>query len=313
MEFRMMQIDPKLNTYTDLSGLSDLKRQARDDPDQALRQVAQQFEAIFLQMVLKSMRQANYGDPLFGSNQSEFYQEMFDQQVALSMANSKGTGLADLLVVQLQQGKRSTPSITEQRPQAIRRTTGMIQPTTFHSEVTFVETIWPMAADAADKLHTKPEVLIAQAALETGWGRAIQRHPDGKSSFNLFNIKADQRWDGEKVVANTLEFKDGIAQWQKAWFRSYDSYKESFRDYIDFLKSNPRYSMALAKAGDSNEFARQLSKAGYATDPDYSNKMIRVMENKAIKDRSTEYESNLKVEEQRNAAIDNFQRIGPRG
>ena len=122
-----------------------------------------------------------------------------------------------------------------------------------------------------------PRALLAQAALETGWGRAILQHPDGRSSNNLFNIKADHRWDGERVSVNTLEYRDGVARQEQANFRAYDSLAESFEDYVTFLRGSPRYREALARAGDGQAFAAALQKAGYATDPAYGAKIARIM------------------------------------
>jgi len=152
-----------------------------------------------------------------------------------------------------------------------------------------LEKLWPLAEQAADELGTTPQVLLAQAALETGWGRYVQQLPNGGSSHNLFNIKADQRWSGPKVTVSTLEYADGIAKRQKAAFRSYASYADSFRDYVDFIKSNPRYQEAIDNAGDSYQFAHKLHKAGYATDPSYADKWLNILERGVVSAPQSDY------------------------
>ena len=99
-------VDSKLSAngpsaYTDLSGLSALKRESKTQSPETVRKVAQQFESIFTKMVLSSMRQASFGDQLFGSDQTAFYQGMFDDQLSVEMTKGKGLGLADMLVQQL--------------------------------------------------------------------------------------------------------------------------------------------------------------------------------------------------------------------
>ncbi|MCA1805665.1 MAG: glucosaminidase domain-containing protein [Xanthomonadaceae bacterium] len=120
-------------------------------------------------------------------------------------------------------------------------------------------------------------MLIAQAALETGWGRAMPRHEDGSPSHNLFGIKADSRWDGERVAVQTMEFRDGLMQRERASFRSYQSLAQGFEDYVSFLRENPRYQQALEAAGDGGRYLRELQQAGYATDPEYADKINAIL------------------------------------
>ena len=140
----------------------------------------------------------------------------------------------------------------------------------------FIKNIWPHAQQAASKLGVDTDVLVAQSALETGWGKYVPKHTDGSNSFNLFGIKADQRWQGEKVETDTQEFRHGVMQHEKASFRSYDSVSDAFNDYADFIMSNPRYQRALEHGYDAEAYARELQHAGYATDPDYAKKINRV-------------------------------------
>jgi flagellar protein FlgJ len=125
-------------------------------------------------------------------------------------------------------------------------------------------------------------VLVAQAALETGWGRGIPRHSDGRSSHNLFGIKADAKWQGERLTLPTLEYIEDVAVRTPASFRSYPSYGESFADYVDFLRSNPRYARALQLVDNSEGFARALRDAGYATDPSYARKIIDILNGEVL-------------------------------
>ncbi len=325
-------VSPRPGTYTELSELGDLRREARRDPNAALLKVAQQFESLFIKMMLKSMRQASFGDPLFDSSQSKMYRDMFDNQISMNMAEGKGIGLAESLVRQLQRHVPIGPEKTQEkqgvempaafsgrgldrhktsetaaradisasRPlEAGLRVAGVNAqdvvvemkaviepgragrqdlPVSFSDPAGFVRQLWPLAEQAAQRLGVSPRVILAQAALETGWGRAINRREDGRSSFNLFNIKADDRWSGEQVVVGTLEYEAGVARRQSARFRAYDSFADSFDDYVNFLKSNPRYQQALKNPENPVQFITRLHQAGYATDPRYADKIINIMQ-----------------------------------
>ena len=146
----------------------------------------------------------------------------------------------------------------------------------------FVRTLLPHAERAAQQLGVAPEVLLAQAANETGWGRAVPRHADGSSGYNLFGIKADAHWQGARISTPTVEFENGIAVRKPQAFRAYDSYAASFADYVNFLRSNPRYQDVLSKAGDAQAYAQGLQQAGYATDPEYANKLQSIMASPAL-------------------------------
>lgn len=299
-------------TYTDFSDINAMRAQARVDPQASLKQVAKQFEGIFIQMMMKSMRDASMGDPIFDSDQSKLYRDMFDKQVALDMSNSKGIGLAESLVRQLggnaPEKTRSENFVFEYKyknddlvagkmlPLSLRRLQSVDQAsvrelskfelpalkpiadkTQFNSAEEFTHHILPYAEKAAKELGVSPLVLVSQAALETGWGKAITRHKDGSSSFNLFNIKANKQWQGEHVVKSTLEYNNGHAKYEKAAFRAYDSYADSFDDYVDFLRTNTRYGTALHNKGNDQLFIQDLHKAGYATDPNYADKVLDIL------------------------------------
>ncbi len=137
--------------------------------------------------------------------------------------------------------------------------------------------MWDHAVAAGGKLGVDPAVLVAQSALETGWGKRVVQTGEGGSSYNLFGIKADSGWNGAAAAARSLEFRDGVAELQKSSFRVYDSLANSFDDYVNFLQSNPRYQQALAKVADNKQFLTELQEAGYATDPRYADKIMGIV------------------------------------
>lgn len=155
-------------------------------------------------------------------------------------------------------------------------------PARFASAEEFVEAVMPHARRVGEELGVDPRLLVAQAALETGWGRSIIRTADGGSSHNLFNIKAHRAWDGPVAGVRTKEYVNGAETMVQADFRAYGSFEESFRDYVDFLRSNPRYGTALTQTHDAEAFARSLQAAGYATDPRYADKIMRIYGNERL-------------------------------
>ncbi|MCH8497255.1 MAG: flagellar assembly peptidoglycan hydrolase FlgJ [Marinobacter sp.] len=311
----MQQPIKQASIYTDFGGLNSLRVQARTDRESALEQVARQFESLFLGEMLKSMRDVNKvfaeGNYL-SSNESEFYQDMFDSQLTLSMTAQRGFGLAEALVAQLsrqipgmdtagrptvghrasiQDYDRGLPVLSPRLPEQVAEVDRLLRdsvqdkeavesagmPERFDSPADFVETLMPLARRVGDENGIDPRLMIAQAALETGWGRHMIEGADGQPSFNLFGIKADHRWQGESVNIATTEFRGGVAMSERANFRAYEDYEASFRDYVSFLQDNPRYRDALAVADNPELFAEHLQAAGYATDPDYAAKIRRIM------------------------------------
>jgi len=301
-------------TSVDFKGLAELRRSANTDQSdqETLNQVAGQFEAIFVGMMLKSMRDASLAEGLFDSEQSDMYRDMSDKQLAMDLS-SKGTlGLRELIVRQL--GGQPTTKVTEAvdpnignmhtvkvRPalqplenpallqQIIQATPiaavkTVVEPNkmTFDSPADFVQQLLPLAQQAADKIGVSAEVILSQAALETGWGQHVIKNADGNSSHNLFNIKADSRWQGERAATATIEYRDGTAVKEQAQFRSYDSYQQSFDDYVDFLQTQPRYQDALKQTANPEQFIEGLHKAGYATDPNYADKIKRIMNSSTV-------------------------------
>jgi flagellar protein FlgJ len=285
--------------YTDISGLSALKRDAAAQSPETVRKVAQQFESIFAKMVLSSMRQANFGDSLFGSDQQQFYQGMFDDQLAVELTKGKGLGLADMLVQQLTRAGlvkgadgatgtcgAGTTAGSARVPAGgpfAAPSTSLVAPSTSRwqagSPEEFVQQLWPCAEEAGKALGIDPKHLLAQAALETGWGKSLPCDPNGTPSFNFFGIKAGTTWQGDSVSVKTLEFEGGVPVPRQAKFRSYDSAADIFRDYVEVLRTNPRFAEALNTGSDAKAFANALQKGGYATDPRYAMKIETIAQN----------------------------------
>ena len=287
--------------YTDFQGFSDLRRMAREDSPEAADTAARQFEALFIQMMLKSMRDAVPVDSGTDGDQTRFYRDMFDQQIALEMSRGDGIGMRESLLRELAPGGSGAETNGDlrmpvrriaalgQRPVPAPATPqGTASPGSIESSPVdkswrpdspeaFIRELWPHAEAAGVALGMAPEVLLAQSALETGWGRHVIQGQGGESSHNLFGIKADARWDGPRVHVQTLEYVNGVPERQRAAFRSYDSPAESFADYVDFLQRNPRYRQALERVPDAEGYLRGLQEAGYATDPNYADKILDIL------------------------------------
>ncbi|RRV68867.1 flagellar assembly peptidoglycan hydrolase FlgJ [Stutzerimonas stutzeri] len=348
-------------SYTDLNRLSQLKVGKDRDGEENVRKVAQEFESLFLNEMLKSMRSANEvlaKDNPLNSQASKQYQEMYDQQLSVSLSKEGGgIGLADVLVRQL---NKQTESVARSNPFAqVARTEGAAWPskpaaaaestrddsrllnqrrlalpgkaserqlanvsatdpartadaaqplvnldwqpatafaapqdkpltvngveidtakaskTRFGSPEEFIATMMPMAEKAARRLGVEPRYLVAQAALETGWGKSMIRQKDGSNSHNLFGIKATN-WSGESAMARTTEYVNGRAVKQVEGFRAYASFEQSFDDFVSLLQNSDRYQSAVNAGGDSERFVRELQKAGYATDPQYARKVSQI-------------------------------------
>ena len=291
--------------YADPASLGSLKQAARVENPQALREAARQFESLFTQMMLKSMREANFGDSLAGSEATDFYQDMHDSQLAVEMSKGRGLGLADMLVQQLTKaGARNdavsvtaSASVAIAGRQPIRGQSlelGPTLPTAAGPSVTsrvdprgtaawppatredFVRQLKPYAELAGRELGVDADTLLAHAALETGWGKSIPSGTDGACSFNLFGIKAGSRWPGATVGVSTIEFEAGTATRKVERFRSYESPADCFKDYSALLGNSIRYSDAKGAGSDAAAFGTALHKGGYATDPDYARKLTAV-------------------------------------
>lgn len=298
-------------TSAQIDEMDSLRQRAFKNDESALREAAEQFESIFTGMVLKSMREANAvfeKDNPLNTRYTGMYRDMHDQQLAKDMAKQGSLGLADMLVQQfggdenftaasvLRDGSNleSARRVAKERALAagneqaavnhapVNKDTGGVPAGKYYgsqrhqgfaNQAEFVEQLYPHAKQAADKAGIAPEALLAQAALETGWGQRMVPGSKQGSSNNLFNIKADQRWPGDKAHVMTLEYRDGVAKKEQAAFRVYDSVQQSFDDFVQFLQEHPRYQQALAAGTDVKAFSEALQNAGYATDPRYAEKI----------------------------------------
>ena len=270
---------------TDFSQYAGLRAGAAANDPAVLREVAGQFEALFMQTILKNMRAGQLAEPLFGSDQHEMYLEMRDQQLAAEMARGRGLGFADMLVRQL---GGETGAATAVAGGTILTRTPSPRPASpapdWSTPAAFVRDLWPHANRVARELRVAPEAVLAQAALETGWGRHVVPRSDGSSSHNLFGIKAGGDWFGGSVVKKTIEFRDGTAEEVRARFRAYPDVAATFSDYARFVGTNPRYADVLGTADDTDGFARALQDAGYATDPLYAAKLRRILASDVLHD-----------------------------
>ncbi|MCW8878756.1 MAG: flagellar assembly peptidoglycan hydrolase FlgJ [Kangiellaceae bacterium] len=329
--------------YSDLNSLDKIRQLGKKDEVAAIKKAAQEFEAFFMNMMLKSMRQASAvigDDSMFGSQQEKMFTGMMDEQLAVNLSQSGHLGIAELMMAQLgikeqpeskpsqlegfigtssnqiipnsgnelksnlhqssnfSKDSKLTSNVTplsenhdEVKPSKDRARDGVqeIESTgissqsqlpekksLFDSAQKFISQLLPYAQKAAEKLNLDPRVLISQAALETGWGKFIMHDERGNPGFNLFGIKANSNWNGDTIKIDTLEIVESQVKKIKASFRKYESFAQSFEDYVDFISTQPRYQKAVESSQEPKKFTEQLQSSGYATDPEYSNKIMRI-------------------------------------
>jgi flagellar protein FlgJ len=290
----------------DTKGLGDLKQSARAGTPEALKGAATQFEAMFINMMMKSARQATEQEGMLDNQQTKMFTSMLDQQLSQNLAR-RGVGLADMLIKQLsavntnaqalaiggdQNVARSSIMPTPADAGTLLRTPGALlapsaMPVTPGISASgrvqaphvrqFQEKLAGHADEAAKATGIPAKFMLGQAALESGWGKREIRNQDGSSSHNLFGIKAGPGWKGKVATAVTTEYVDGVPRTRVEKFRAYDSYADSFKDYAKLITKNPRYEKVLANATDASGFAQGLQKAGYATDPLYAAKLTRII------------------------------------
>ncbi|NNL10961.1 MAG: flagellar assembly peptidoglycan hydrolase FlgJ [Pseudomonadales bacterium] len=309
--------------YNDLSGLAQIKQLAGVNEGAAYEEIGKQFESLLLHVMLKGMRSANRvfsEGGLLSSNSVEFYENMLDDQLSLALAGNGGMGIAKEFSMQtrsvygqaaVQTAQReaqlnSLPtrrvekalstlqvSLVSQAPQAsppsiVTAVPGLQSdaPLATLNRENFVERLMPLATRAAAKLDVEPELLLAQAALETGWGEQVIAHSNGNSSHNLFGIKAGGAWQGQTAEVKTHEYIQSRKVNVVASFRAYDTLQQSFEDYVAFIQNNPRYKNALAHRNSDATYPQLIQRAGYATDPDYATKIhaiaSRIAERKPV-------------------------------
>lgn len=282
---------------TDFRSLQELKLASKEDPKKALPGVAKQFEGIFLQSMLKTMRMsAHFVDdksPFRGRN-AETFQEMLDGQYVSKMVDSpSGIGIAEMMTRQLggkvQKSKNALEigqiSTKYTIPKGDVGKTNPANPSLAMKNTessgtamidNFVSSVWDKAKQAASIMGLDPKILIAQAALETGWGQSVAKDADGSSSNNLFNIKSGNNTSFDSVQIKTTEYIADTPIKVSASFRKYGSIEDSFNDYVSLIRNNDRYQNALANASNPERYVNELSKAGYATDPNYGSKILSI-------------------------------------
>lgn len=281
-------VDTTGKFYLDVHSLDALRLQAQKNPKQALTAVSKQFEGVLMSMMLKSMRDATPQDGPFDSQQTKMYMSMLDQQLVQSLSQ-KGMGLAEIMVRQFSPppavpkpavvsvpapvAAAQTPAQAA-TPPAAAQTQATSVPMADSSD--FVAKLLPHALEAEKATGIPAKFMLGQAALETGWGKHVIGSANGRSSHNLFGIKADKHWTGPVVTALTTEYVNGVPRKVYQNFRAYDSYAASFKDYAKMLSGNPRYASVVASSQDAAGFAQGLQSAGYATDPHYSDKLMHM-------------------------------------
>jgi flagellar protein FlgJ len=296
----------------DTNSLGDLKQSAKAGSPEALKGAATQFESLFVNMMMKSMRDATPQDGMMDSQETRTFTTMLDQQMSQKLAK-RGIGLADVLVRQLSTEKSGAALAKEMQAGALGISSnpgsnpgsgrqgalrdldtmstdgaasasglsGAAHSTTSAGKPAHVRAFQDKLADSAEEAERATGVpakfMLGQAALETGWGKRVIRNHDGTSSNNLFGIKAGPGWKGKVATAVTTEYVNGHPHARVEKFRSYASHADAFKDYAKMLSNNPRYEKVLAHGGDATTFAHGLQRAGYATDPQYAAKLSRII------------------------------------
>lgn len=298
----------------DVNAAGDLRAKLKQDPQAGLKQAAQQFESMLLQMMLKSMRDATPQDGLLDSDQSRFYTSIMDQQIAQNLSSRGQLGFAKLIEQQL---GRNLPGGLPEAPAASLESLSQVLlqqraassagglpvsgaesvrgpvPVSRTAEVApasaaaagpreFANKVWPHAVEASRATGVPAHFLVAHAALESGWGKSEIKAADGAPSYNLFGIKAGRSWSGPTVEVQTTEYVNGVAQSSREKFRAYGSYAESFQDYAGLLSKNSRFAGVLGQQ-DGTQFARSLQQSGYATDPLYADKLSRIINGNTLR------------------------------
>ena len=269
---------------TDTQTFDALRAGAARDPKSVVRQAAKQFEAIFMQQMLRGMRDATVSSGMLENSGTQMGTEMLDSHLATKMSGLPG-GLGDMIARQLERqmgggaAAAAAPSAAAGAAQAAGSASGSgpVMGTVSARQSDFLRGHQVAARAAEAETGIPAAFMVAQAAHESGWGKHEIRNADGSGSHNLFGIKATSSWKGKTAEVTTTEYVGGEARKVTAKFRSYASYEDSFRDYARMMKESPRYSQVVASASTPQGFAQGLQKAGYATDPAYAAKLTRVI------------------------------------
>ncbi|AKJ30968.1 flagellar assembly peptidoglycan hydrolase FlgJ [Caldimonas brevitalea] len=274
---------PTQGLGNDSRSLDALRAKSAKDPKAAIQEAAKQFETVFMQEIMKSMRSASMKSGMLDNEGSEMGSEMLDTQYANKMSGLPG-GLADVIAKQLARSMGGVPAAAGAaapvRPAA--QPLQDLQSSAAPSRVggkqgEFLRTHRAAAEVASRETGIPAEFVLAQAAHESGWGKRDIRMPDGSPSHNLFGIKAGSSWKGKVAEVTTTEYINGQPRKVVAKFRAYESAEDAFRDYARLLKHNDRYADVVRQGGNAQAFAQGLQKAGYATDPAYADKLTRII------------------------------------
>ncbi|NDV13040.1 flagellar assembly peptidoglycan hydrolase FlgJ [Crenobacter caeni] len=304
---RQLALDPSA-----ANRLSDI---ARKSPEAGVREVASQFESMLMETLVRAMRVTTEEDGEEDSAGMQTWRGMLDQQMVQAMVASGGIGLGDMLAREI--GQLQHLDVAPRDVQRLAKPAGgvpQLDETFTRAALTartrkalaaaeggegatagsqgaqgygegaraFVETVLPHARRAAEKLGVDPMLIVSHAALESGWGKRVIRHADGRDSYNLFGIKATGNWQGDAVATLTTEFVGSSARKQVEPFRAYPSLAAAFDDYAALIAGNPRYRAALGSGNDMGAYARALKDGGYATDPSYAGKLVAVARNAGV-------------------------------
>ncbi len=286
------------------AALDALRGKASRDPKGAIREASKQFEALFMQEIMKSMRATTMSSGLLDNSATELGTSMLDQQYATSLSGKPG-GLAEVIALQLERQMGLSDTATadsassaealaaalaarrqaaqvqsgvNEQTSAVQGATGAVSRSNGGTAQGFVERHTAAAEAAAAESGIPARFMLAQAAHETGWGRKEIRGSDGTNSHNLFGIKAGPNWTGPTVSITTTEVVNGQARKVQAKFRAYGSYEESFKDYAKLISNSPRYAGVMQAGNNAQAFAQGLQRAGYATDPAYAQKLGRIIQ-----------------------------------
>ena len=316
-------------------GLNQLKAAAEANPrsPQAIKAVAQQFEALLMQQMLNAMNATSLGPDMLGDTSGPMFKSMFTQQLATTLSQGQGIGLASFIARELSSrygataqsatpsaaasaaatapGARAADANAAALPLVARGNAALPEPlSTYRQNAlpalaaapatmpsmstadapnaaaatpaaqrktdksaaeqarSFIASILPSVQTAAKQLGVAPVAILAQAALETGWGQ----HTPGN---NVFGVKAGGSWSGSTVQTLTREFQNGVSTVGAAAFRAYQNVADSVDNYATLL-SRPRYQSARGQGHDISAFASALQRSGYATDPDYAAKIVAI-------------------------------------
>jgi flagellar protein FlgJ len=272
----------------DMNAIAKLRAGANSDPRAVIKEAAKQFESLFMQELMKGMRQSTMSSGMLDNAGTKMGTEMLDTQFAKQMTGLPG-GLSQMIERQLQRQMgeplaniAAAAAANPAAPAAAPAPASAAEPLPVslqgkERQIGFLRRHDEAAKAAEASTGIPAAFMMAQAAHESGWGRREIKNADGTSSHNVFGIKAGANWKGPTTEITTTEVIGGQARKVTAKFRAYGSYEESFKDYAQMMKNNPRYAKVVESGASAQGFAQGLQRAGYATDPAYADKLTRMI------------------------------------